>query len=120
MKKTLIILVLLFSSSLFAGDDLTGKKILCIRIVDVARIMSFDFVSNKAVEYSSYTGRTNKTYRELWHYNTSSINVKIFSPDDLNNYAFIIDRKNLEVRDAAGTYRYFPKHCELIVSGNKL
>jgi len=53
MKKTLIILVLLFSSSLFAGDDLTGKKILCIRIVDVARIMSFDFVSNKAVEYSS-------------------------------------------------------------------
>ena len=72
------------------------------------------------IEYSFYTSRTNNTYKALWNYNADQINVKIFDPDDLNNYAYIIDRKNLEVRDVAGAYRFFPRHCELIVYGNQL
>ncbi len=120
MKTFLTFFVLLFSSSVVAGDDLTGKKILCIRIVDVVRIMSLEFVDKNLVEYSFYTSRTNNTYKALWNYNADQINVKIFDPDDLNNYAYIIDRKNLEVRDAAGAYRFFPRHCELIVYGNQL
>ena len=53
MKILLALFVLLFSSSVVAGDDLTGKKILCIGDYEEANVLenySFDFLSRNIVK----------------------------------------------------------------------
>ena len=62
MKKTLFLLVLFFSSSLFAKDEFIGKKFLCDKL-----LWGFEFISSQQVNVIS-TNINNKTNVKKYYY----------------------------------------------------
>ena len=91
MKTLLTLFVLLFSSSVVAGDDLTGKKIICGFFDDDSQIVkmnAWDFISDDRVLF----------YPKMWEYNYEAGPTSIFIYyDNKNAIRNKISRKNLEV-----------------------
>lgn len=62
MKKTLIILVLFFSLSVFANDNLTGKKFLCSKL-----LWGFEFISSDKVRVISTDINKKTTFKDYYY-----------------------------------------------------
>tara|TARA_Y100001970_G_C13613956_1_gene546214 strand:- start:48 stop:443 length:396 start_codon:yes stop_codon:yes gene_type:complete len=94
MKTFLTILVILFSFSVLARDDLTGKKILCAKL-----FWGFDFLSPNKVNVIS-TDINQKTYVNEYFYENDSklpyINLYL-NQENLKNKTFSIHNKTLRV-----------------------
>ena len=101
MKEKFIILFLLFSSSAFAGDNLTGKKIICGFFDDdsqIVKVNAWDFISDDRVLF----------YPKMWEYNYEAGPTSIFIYyDNKNTIRNKISRKNLEV-----TYTHYTAGSE--------
>ena len=91
MKTLLTLFVLFFSSSVFAGDDLTGKKIICgffDHDTQIVKVNAWDFISDDRVLF----------YPKMWEYNYEAGPTSIFIYyDNKNAIRNKISRKNLEV-----------------------
>ena len=121
MKFFLTLFDLLFSSSLFAGDDLTGKKIFCVKkSEDSYHLLGFNFItSNKVRIYRESEilslDETETTYR------TTALNIITFETV-LNKVKlgkkeispFKIQRKNLSVYYASDKWTYKSDNCNLV------
>ena len=70
MKKTLIILVLLFSSSVFADDDLSLKRLVCghINDSDIIVINSWLFVTDSHWDFEKKEWSIYSDGFVLYHY----------------------------------------------------
>tara|TARA_Y100001960_G_C14456441_1_gene719839 strand:+ start:305 stop:700 length:396 start_codon:yes stop_codon:yes gene_type:complete len=94
MKTFLTILVILFSFSVLARDDLTGKKILCAKL-----FWGFDFLSPNKVNVI-ITDINQKTYVNEYFYENDSklsyINLYL-NQENLKNKTFSIHNKTLRV-----------------------
>ena len=94
MKTFLTILAILFSFSVLARDDLTGKKILCAKL-----FWGFDFLSPNKVNVIS-TDINQKTYVNEYFYENDSklsyINLYL-NQENLKNKTFSIHNKTLRV-----------------------
>jgi len=98
MKILLTIFVLFFSSSVLADDDLTGKKVICIKNQnDKIILLGFEFKKNKKVYvYEERSTTPLEYYNE--QYETSTSQIYIFTDLlglKINHY--FIDRTNLNV-----------------------
>ena len=97
MKILLTFFVLLFSSSVLAGDDLTGKKIFCkAKLVDKDLMYAAGIIF-RGTDYLGYYFQTSideKKYFVL-KYKTSPMLIKIYNPG--GEHIFDIDRKNLGI-----------------------
>ena len=93
MKTLLTILVLLFSSSVVAGDDLTGKKLFCIVDATKAYNMAINFHSNDKVNiFLSQLNSQIYTFKDL-EYLALPSSISIFNTD----FTYLIDRKSLKL-----------------------
>ena len=94
MKTFLTILVILFSFSVLARDDLTGKKILCAKL-----FWGFDFLSPNKVNVIS-TDINQKTYVNEYFYEKDAklpyVNLYL-NQENLKNKTFSIHNKTLRV-----------------------
>tara|TARA_Y100000590_G_C15519130_1_gene938650 strand:+ start:429 stop:845 length:417 start_codon:yes stop_codon:yes gene_type:complete len=94
MKKIVIISVLLFSSQIFAKDNLIGKKFLCSKL-----LWGFEFISSDKVRKIS-TNINNKTTIKEYYY---EIDIKLpyinlyLNPKKSEDIAFSIHRTTLRV-----------------------
>ena len=94
MKILLTFFVLLFSSSVVAGDDLTGKKLLCpstLSEVDEYEISSLwvfnsnnqltkylsSLLSEDVTEHPYYKYETDVKFIKIWHIDSDTVFVKI-------------------------------------------
>ncbi len=129
MKTLLTLFVLLFSSSVFAGDDLTGKKIYCESewvdsLKEEVNLLGFNFYSTERVEiikskYSQFTKETTIDYGE-YYLSDFSIYVELFMDIDRSNYYILNgpDHYDIHRRDLEIYYRtesiYPPETCGII------
>jgi len=126
MKTLLTLFVLLFSSSVLAGDNLAGKKIFCKKISDTQiNLLGFHFINddgvliyfhnNKSLVWRSEKYRNNLLQIEIYHItdpsNTSGVKAEGDDPT-----IFEIKRKDLEVNSLGSktTWDFKPEYCELI------
>ena len=97
MKTLLTLFVLLFSSSLVAGEDLTGKKLFCFKKNTNANsfvLFGLNFIDHSKVKILTETyEKPHKEY--LYNYATSVSKIVIDGTYIGDNYT--IDRKNLDV-----------------------
>ena len=97
MKILLTFFVLFFSSSVVAGEDLTGKKLFCFKKNTNANsfvLFGLNFIDHSKVEILTETYE--KPYKEyLYNYATSVSKIVIDGRYIGDNYT--IDRKNLDV-----------------------
>ena len=103
MKTLLTLFVFLFSSSVVAGDDLTGQKILCIKISegvvikgeDDIKLDVFEFIDNKIVEQTFKYAGGKKTFG--YFYEAQIRNIYIYLPelDKSKRFLYKLNRKNL-------------------------
>ena len=100
MKTLLTLFVLLFSSSVVAGNDLTGKKLFCISNPEKAINYAFYFTSKDTVWFymSDYsTEKTNKNHLfSKYEYTTSLKDIGLYTKDKTK--IFIIERTTLDVK----------------------
>ena len=114
MKKTLIILVLLFSSSVVAGDDLTGNNILCIRDPNKLSNIAFNFFSPEKVKlFVSYTDK--RILERNTSYDAELKKVTIYQTD-ITGY-LTINRQTLELRRLKGNTMHRYGRCEVVKGG---
>ncbi len=103
MKTFLTLFVLLFSSSVFAEDDLIGKKLFCMKYInnnDELILRGFEFISSTELEYHSHSSSRIKYYLSKRAYKTSTSKIYVMrgTSTDLKNIEdYIIDRRNLLV-----------------------
>ena len=114
MKTLLTLFVLLSSSSVVAGDDLTGKKIFCLKkSIDSYYLLGFNFItSNKVRMYRESENlslsETETTYR------TTVLHIGTFETVDKKISPFKINRKNLSVSHQTKMWTYKPGNCKLV------
>ena len=93
MKTLLTLFVLLFSSSVFAGDDLTGKKLICI--IDASKVYNMTFSFTGPEKVNSYFSEQDST---IYSYNNQ---LYIALPTKINilfsDATYSIDRKTLKL-----------------------
>ena len=79
MKTLITVFILLISSSVFAGDDLTGKKLFCFKKGTTANsffLFGLNFIDHSKVEILTET--YDKPYKEyLYNYATSVSKIVI-------------------------------------------
>ena len=94
MKKRLTIMFFLLSSSLFANEDLTGKFLLCPKL-----LWGFEFISSNKVNVVD-TDINNVTQVNQYYYETDSklpyINLYIVE-NNIKNLVYSIHNKTLRV-----------------------
>ena len=113
MKTLFTLFVLLFSSSVVASDNLSGKKIVCFKPMssnDTVYLIGFDFKNLSEVSVYTETNNdplviTNMYYKT----STSKIEIKWLN----NTWFYKISRKTLEVE---GRYKssYLGNQCSLV------
>ena len=101
MKILLTLFVLLFSSSVFAEEELIGKKILCgyIDDSDIIRINGWLFSSEQKVIFYTYIPYSDSFTEREYYYDTSVSKIKTYtSSNKTKTFTLnIINRKNLNV-----------------------
>ena len=103
MKTILTLFVLLFSSSVFAGDDLSGKKILCLKMSviqpsqDMIKVDAFHFKDKKNVDNIFNTPFEIHTFK--YFYDAQFRNIYLYLPKENKDKKFFykINRKTLSV-----------------------
>ena len=94
MKKILIILVFLFSSSVTAKNDLIGSKLLCLKL-----LWGFDFISSNQVKVISTDINKNTTINDYLYFIDNElpfINI-YFIEKNSKNIVYSIHQKTLRV-----------------------
>ena len=93
MKTLLTLFILLFSSPVFAGDDLTGKKLICI--IDASKVYNMTFGFTGPEKVNSYFSEQDST---IYSYNNQ---LYIALPTRINilfsHATYSIDRKTLKL-----------------------
>ena len=93
MKTLLTLFVLLFSSSVVAYDDLTGKKLFCVVSATKVYNMAINFHSNDKVNiFLSQLNSQIYTFKDLKYLALPS-RISIFN----NDFTYRIDRKSLNL-----------------------
>ena len=113
MKILLTLFVLLFSSSVVAGDDLSKKSIICGKINEnkILVIQGYDFISNVNAEIYFYDNLDDKVKivpDNDFKYETNLSQIKIIrfldkSKKHLSKKYTVIDRETLQVSWYDGT-----------------
>ena len=111
MKILLTLFVLLFSSSVVAGDDLEGNNLLCLNDPDKGKIWGLEFLPNKEVCHLWTTGETKFEWC-YYRYETSPFEIEIIHRDN-ENIPYIINRKNLNIMNR-GKLMIKGELCEVI------
>ena len=101
MKTLLTLFVLFFSLSVFAEEELIGKKILCgyIDDSDIIRINGWLFSSEQKVIFYTYIPYSDSFTEREYYYDTSVSKIKTYtSSNKTKTFTLnIINRKNLNV-----------------------
>ena len=136
MKTTLSILVLLFSFSVVAGDNLEGRSIICGKIDkknEILNIRGWEFLSDQDIKYYFYSNDEEKikignyTLNRDYYYQTtySKITIKYSALilDSKRRYVHTnIDRKTLDVYYKRSVYddefikQFSGEDCSVIVN----
>ena len=117
MKTLLTVFVLLISSSVFAGDDLTGKKLFCFKKSTTANsfiLFGLNFIDHSKVEILTETYE--KPYKEyLYNYATSVSKIVINGTYVGDNYT--IDRKTLDIKPGLlnSDFVFKGDHCKIVL-----
>ena len=117
MKILLTLFVLFFSSSIYAGDNLGGKKIFCSKETDYnAILIGFSFTNSS--EVIIYKETINIPLRKITHkYKTSAVKIHITDYIKTGTKYYIIYRKTLAVAPQGYTsslWDFNEGDCELI------
>lgn len=125
MKIFLTFILLLFSSSVVAGDDLTGQKILCIKIFegviikgeDNIKLDVFEFIDDKIVENTFKYAGGKKTFGYFYEAQIRNIYIYLPQPDKSKRFLYKLNRENLTLTSIGKNTReivYNKGSCNLI------
>ena len=117
MKTLLTLFVLLFSSSVVAGDDLSGKSIVCGKIVEDPELIKreiryyvfgYDFLKNNIVKLYDHNGVfTNDPEGSTVDFTYKTNLVSIF----IEGSKSYIDRKTIDFINAEGEKIFSGEDC---------
>ena len=119
MKSFLTLLFLLISFSVFAGDDLTGKKIFCKKYAQYheAVLIGFEFTSSDTVKYYASSTFKTKTYISSRAYQISTSKIYVMrgiGEQYKNETDYEIDRRNLSINRLKLKHDFAEGECDVV------